>query len=657
MSLNHAPSRSLVVVCGLGLLGQHCAGALPEFGVITRGIDLHPAIDWEVPGARAAIADVLCGDCRDPQVLRDAGVEHARAILIVTDDERVNVAAAFAARALNPAIRIVIRSAQSDLNDLLRSQLGDFAAFDPPVLSADAFALAALGDEILGLFELDGRLIRVEARSIEPGHRWLNSHALADLDGKSFKLLSHTRDGEAEPDGFYRWNPAERLRPGDTIVGVELDAGGAASGAPRAQQSPRPAAERESIAERVRHWWRDGTPMQRGAAIGVFCILGIYLLGVVLYKQHYKDISLHDALNVSMVLIIGGYDNLFGSLKLPFPIPGWLHVFSVLETVAGTIFVGIVYAFITERVLSARFRFLQRRPALPRSGHIIIVGLGRVGRRVAAELTRMKEAVVGIDAQEPDPSLLPKMPVLSGDPRLMLRRARVATAKSVVVLTDGEVENLELALNARSMNPQAHLVIRTEDPYFSRNVSQLVPRANALGIYALAADAFSASAFGEHVISLFHVNGRTALVTEYQIVAGDTLAGLLLAEVAYGYGVVPLLHQTAGGPPDFLPSNELRLAVGDRMVVLATSEGLQAIEQGKLHHPAWTVRVQSAQSADAAFTAALAISRISGCPIETARELFGELPQTLPQPMYRQQAQHLASELQRLSVNAEAVAA
>jgi hypothetical protein len=105
------------------------------------------------------------------------------------------------------------------------------------------------------------------------------------------------------------------------------------------------------------------------------------------------------------------------------------------------------------------------------------------------------------------------------------------------------VANLEIGLMARTVNLNCNLVLRTLDPRFGENVARLLPDAMILRAYALAAEAFVGAAFGENILNLFHLNDRTTLVTEYQIEAGDTLNGLLLAEIAYGYGVVPILHQ------------------------------------------------------------------------------------------------------------------
>ncbi len=80
-------------------------------------------------------------------------------------------------------------------------------------------------------------------------------------------------------------------------------------------------------------------------------VIILLLYGMVLFRWNYPEIGLRDALNNTTVLLLGGFDNLFGSLKLPFPIPWWLYLFSLGLIVAGTVFVGILYALLTEAIL------------------------------------------------------------------------------------------------------------------------------------------------------------------------------------------------------------------------------------------------------------------------------------------------------------------
>ena len=230
------------------------------------------------------------------------------------------------------------------------------------------------------------------------------------------------------------------------------------------------------------------------------------------------------------------------------------------------------------------------------------------------------------------------------------------------MVTDDEMLNLEVSLMAYDANPKSNLVIRTTGLSLSDNLAELLPNAQVLCVYAVVAEAFAGAAFGENIMSLFRVDHKTILVTEYQIEAGDTLNGLLLSEVAYGYGVFPILYQKEAGMAKLMPSEDICLAVGDtpagsrprgdRMIVLATSDGLQRIEQGATitTSKTWQVHITRALTEEAQFEGANVLVRISGCSLNTARKLMKNLPGTLHLPLYKHQAQRLIIELSKAQV-------
>ncbi len=267
----------------------------------------------------------------------------------------------------------------------------------------------------------------------------------------------------------------------------------------------------QNIQNKLKQFWSESSQTRRVALVGGIFMVSLFLFGMLLYKLQYPNISLQDALNVSLVLTIGGYDNLFGQLQIPFEIPWWLHLFSISLTVAGTVFVGILYAVMTERVLAARFQFSKRRPPVPKADHVVLIGLGRVGQRVAQLLEELRQPLVGVKATDLEPGVLSQMPLIVGNIQNALSKVNIATAKSVIVVTDDEVANLEIALRAHAANPTASLVIRTFDPRFSENVARLLPYARVLGVYALAAEAFAAAAFGENILNLFRLNNQTTV--------------------------------------------------------------------------------------------------------------------------------------------------
>jgi Trk K+ transport system NAD-binding subunit len=276
---------------------------------------------------------------------------------------------------------------------------------------------------------------------------------------------------------------------------------------------------------------------------------------------------------------------------------------------------------------------------------------------VATLLQDFKQPVVGISSTELDPNILPQLPVITGNYAEALKTANLSTAKSVLVATDDEMVNLEVGLMAHAANATGGLVIRTFQQGLSNNLAQLLPDAQVLCAYALAAEAFAGAAFGENIENLFRLNNQTILVTEYNIDSDDTLHDLLLSDVTYGYGVLPVLYQKGQETPKLMPSEDIRLAVGDRMVVLATSKGLGRIEHGRVDiaPKSWRVQVEKAWTQEAVFEGANAIARISGCSLSVARALMHNLPGTLRSSLYKHQAQRLVRELSKAEVKAHIV--
>lgn len=106
-----------------------------------------------------------------------------------------------------------------------------------------------------------------------------------------------------------------------------------------------------------------------------------------------------------------------------------------------------------------------------------------------------------------------------------------------------------------------------------------------------------------------------------------------------------------------MPSDDTRLAVSDRLVVLATSNGLRHIEHGivGITPKNWRVIVDKALTKEAVFEGANAITRIAGSSLKVARDLMKNLPATLPSPLYKHQAQRLVRELNKAQVTARVV--
>ncbi len=167
-----------VVLCGLGRVGYRIALPLLELDIPVVGIDTTPTpliqalIDRGMP--------VLIGDVRSEAVLRQAGVERARAVIVCTDQDLVNLEAAFHIRELNPRARVVLRLFEDELSDALQKTTRLAAVLSRSAVAAIAFAHAAAGVQVLETFDLDGStylLARLPLRSDSP----LLGHPLSEI--------------------------------------------------------------------------------------------------------------------------------------------------------------------------------------------------------------------------------------------------------------------------------------------------------------------------------------------------------------------------------------------------------------------------------------------------------------------------------------------
>ncbi len=216
---------SLCLVCGLGSLGQYCVAALKEFGVTVSAIEIAKPSHWEVKNLSNLLEDLLVGDCRQTDILAQAKIQQCRAVLLVTSDERVNIEAAFAVRLLNPQVRLIVRSAKQNLNELLGQHLGNFVAFEATQLPAPAFAIAALGNEIQGFINLDEYLLRVVKCPIDSAHHWCDRRLVHELNSRNRRVLSHMPNSIPLPTQFYQWEPDARICAGDIVAYIEVTEG------------------------------------------------------------------------------------------------------------------------------------------------------------------------------------------------------------------------------------------------------------------------------------------------------------------------------------------------------------------------------------------------------------------------------------------------
>jgi hypothetical protein len=138
-------------------------------------------------------------------------------------------------------------------------------------------------------------------------------------------------------------------------------------------------------------------------------------------------------------------------------------------TIAALLVMGFTAAFaagIVHHLISGRHTALFGRRVMPRSGHVVVAGMGQVGVRLAQELRALGVAVVGIERSADAPSLpLARdlgIAVMIGDAssRRVLRRAGLTRAVALVAAGSEERDNIAVAISAQAVAEDVTVVLR-----------------------------------------------------------------------------------------------------------------------------------------------------------------------------------------------------
>jgi Trk K+ transport system NAD-binding subunit len=256
----------------------------------------------------------------------------------------------------------------------------------------------------------------------------------------------------------------------------------------------------------------------------------------------------------------------------------------VLLTGDGMALLPLVTAIIVGARLTGRIRGAPR----PRGGHVIVVGAGDVGTRVAGGLHDLGFDVALID-QNPEArgvafARSTGMAVVIGDaPSVeVLRQAGVDSALALVSATSSDIVNLETALQARAMRGEdLRIVLRLFDDDLAQRVSRTLGNVVSRSVSYLAAPAFAVAMLEHKVLRTIAVGRHVLVIADVRVEPGSDLAGRNLADLERD-GLSRVLALAQRGVPlfDWSPRRDRRLVAGDRLIVLATRAGLSTFLSG-----------------------------------------------------------------------------
>jgi voltage-gated potassium channel Kch len=182
--------------------------------------------------------------------------------------------------------------------------------------------------------------------------------------------------------------------------------------------------------------------------------------------------------------------------------PKGLKAFLTVSMLAALVFEAGFTAGLVNRLIDRRLTGLVGRRAVPRRDHVVVVGMGQVGLRLAVLLRRCGIGVVAVDDREEGENVGLarefRLPVVigRGADLSLLRRLSLHHACALAAVTDDDLQNISIAMAARAVNPDLRIVIRAGDGRVANETRSLFRIGLVRDVHRIAAALIAARAVG-----------------------------------------------------------------------------------------------------------------------------------------------------------------
>jgi voltage-gated potassium channel Kch len=257
-------------------------------------------------------------------------------------------------------------------------------------------------------------------------------------------------------------------------------------------------------------------PFDRSAALVFFGAVGLFAVLVF------------ETVAAALVLDQNLVDAFYGAVKTLVTVdpnlevddgPKWFKLFISGSMLIALLFAAAFTGGLVERLIGRRLTGLLGRRAVPRSDHVVVVGLGQVGLRLALLLRRCGISVIALDEHEDGENVghakelgLPVVIGRGADPSL-LKRLSLEHALALAAVTADDLENIAVTLAARALAPDLRLVLRAGSSATAGETRSLERLGHVRDVHRIGAVYLAGLALGSaasHVV----VDGETAHLRE-----------------------------------------------------------------------------------------------------------------------------------------------
>ena len=335
-----------------------------------------------------------------------------------------------------------------------------------------------------------------------------------------------------------------------------------------------------------RNWraiWRDTFVLVRDFRVPLLLFALLIVGGGLLY--YFLAQQAGEPLNGRVQAVYTVLSMVFLQVNGNFPSTWFLQIFFFVVPVFGIAILAQGLADFGVLFFNRRSRSKEWEMAVAStfSNHIVLIGLGHLGFRVAEKLHELNQDVVVIEANPRDTLVAGAqamdIPVVQGEGTReeILSAATVQRARCIILCTQNDNLNLQMAIKARSMNPKIQVILRIFDDDFAVSLQKQFGF-TALSATSMAAPAFAATAAGMDISNPITVEGQSFSLARLNVSPKSKLANLSVnaIEQTYNVSVVLLRHD---GAQEFHPPSTKRLATNDVLAVLGAAEQISRLAQ------------------------------------------------------------------------------
>lgn len=270
------------------------------------------------------------------------------------------------------------------------------------------------------------------------------------------------------------------------------------------------------------------------------------------------------------------------------------RIWNMILILGGVAVLGYATTSLVALAVEGTVRGYFRRRRMDRevsrlNDHYIVCGYGRVGSQVAREFAEdgVQFVVVEEEQEMADECLEDGFLAISGQASddEVLEEAGIRRAKGLVSAVDSDAENVFVVLSARKLNPELHIVARTNSDETAAKL-EMAGADRTISPYAVGGRRLASLATQPLIVDFLDIvtrgeKGIEFRLEEFRVPENPLLADHTIGELKIGEktGAMILATRSREGRFDTTPSANDRIYAGDTLIVLGTREQVGRLER------------------------------------------------------------------------------